>query len=46
MEVSVIWKLLGLQKKLDLLFDEGWVTLGLYPIRSQQATQHLRSASD
>jgi len=25
----MIWKLLGLQKKLDALFDDGWVSLGL-----------------
>jgi hypothetical protein len=25
----MLWKLLGLQKKLDALFDDGWVTLGL-----------------
>jgi hypothetical protein len=25
----MIWKLLGLQKKLDALFDGGWVSLGL-----------------
>jgi hypothetical protein len=24
----MLWKLLGLQKKLDALFDEGWNTLG------------------
>lgn len=35
----MIWKLLGLQKKLDLLFDEGWVTLGLFAPRRQQAAQ-------
>jgi hypothetical protein len=23
----MLWKLLGLQKKLDALFDDGWVTL-------------------
>lgn len=26
----MIWKLLGLQRKLDALFDEGWVNLGLF----------------
>ena len=25
----MLWKLLGLQKKLDALFDDGWITLGL-----------------
>jgi hypothetical protein len=25
----MIWKFLGLQKKLDALFDDGWVRLGL-----------------
>jgi hypothetical protein len=25
----MFWKLLGLQKKLDALFDDGWVSLGL-----------------
>lgn len=24
----MLWKLLGLQKKLDALFDDGWVGLG------------------
>lgn len=30
----MIWKLLGLQKKLDTLFDDGWVSLGLPTERS------------
>ena len=31
----MIWKLLGLQKKLDALFDDGWlVDLGLPTARS------------
>ena len=30
----MIWKLLGLQKKLDALFDDGWVCLGLPSARS------------
>jgi hypothetical protein len=25
----MLWKLLGLQKKLDTLFDDGWVPLGI-----------------
>jgi hypothetical protein len=25
----MIWKFLGLQRKLDSLFDDGWVSLGL-----------------
>jgi hypothetical protein len=25
----MIWKLLGLQKKLDALFDDGWLSLGI-----------------
>lgn len=32
----MIWKLLGLQKKLDALFDDGWVSLGLSNGRSAQ----------
>ena len=24
----MIWKLLGLQKKLDALFDDGWLSVG------------------
>ncbi len=32
----MIWKLLGLQKKLDALFDDGWVCLGLPTQRSGQ----------
>lgn len=30
----MIWKLLGLQKKLDALFDDGWVSLGLHGRRA------------
>ncbi len=30
----MIWKLLGLQRKLDALFDDGWVRLGLPTERS------------
>lgn len=30
----MIWKLLGLQKKLDALFDDGWGNLGLLTERS------------
>lgn len=30
----MIWKLLGLQKKLDALFDDGWICLGLPGERS------------
>ena len=30
----MIWKLLGLQRKLDALFDDGWVSLGLSEPRS------------
>ena len=33
----MIWKLLGLQKKLDALFDDGWVSLGLPTARSGAA---------
>jgi hypothetical protein len=33
----MIWKLLGLQKKLDALFDDGWVSLGLPTERSAAA---------
>jgi len=29
----MIWKLLGLQKKLDALFDDGWIILGIAPLR-------------
>jgi hypothetical protein len=25
----MIWKLLGLQKKLDALFDDGWLSVGI-----------------
>lgn len=34
----MIWKLLGLQKKLDALFDDGWVCLGLPTQRGGQTT--------
>lgn len=30
----MLWKLLGLQKKLDTLFDDGWVGLGFANNRS------------
>ena len=33
----MLWKLLGLQKKLDALFDDGWVSLGLVSNRSSQS---------
>ena len=33
----MIWKLLGLQKKLDALFDNGWFSLGLPTERSVKA---------
>ena len=29
----MFWKLLGLQKKLDSLFDDGWIRLGLSSLR-------------
>lgn len=31
----MLWKLLGLQRKLDALFDDGWIRLGL-----EAAPQH------
>jgi|GEM_PF-2712693 len=34
----MIWKFLGLQKKLDALFDDGWVSLGLSTSRARQLT--------
>jgi hypothetical protein len=34
LEATMIWKLLGLQKKLDALFDDGWVNLGLPTART------------
>lgn len=34
----MLWKLLGLQKKLDALFDDGWVRLGLASERSSPST--------
>lgn len=30
----MLWKLLGMQKKLDALFDNGWINLGLPTERS------------
>ncbi len=39
----MIWKLLGLQKKLDALFDDGWVRLGLPSERGGQAAVLLTS---
>lgn len=38
----MLWKLLGLQKKLDALFDDGWVGLGF---ASGRATQVIALAS-
>ncbi len=35
----MLWKLFGLQKKLDALFDDGWVTLGLSSGRSVRLPQ-------
>jgi len=35
----MLWKLFGLQKKLDALFDDGWVTLGLSSGRSGRLPQ-------
>lgn len=32
----MIWRLLGLQKKLDSLFNDGWVNLGLSSDRSRR----------
>ncbi len=29
----MLWKLFGLQKKLDALFDDGWVSLGISSAR-------------
>jgi hypothetical protein len=29
----MLWKLFGLQKKLDALFDDGWVSLGISSYR-------------
>lgn len=37
----MIWKLLGLQEKLNALFDEGWVTLGLFRPCNARAGQSL-----
>ena len=36
LEWTMIWKFLGLQKKLDALFDDGWVSLGLSSARVRQ----------
>lgn len=38
----MIWNLLGLQRKLDALFDDGWIRLG---IGSGDAS-HLYTAGD
>ena len=32
-EWAMLWKLFGLQKKLDALFDDGWVSLGISSAR-------------
>ena len=41
----MIWKLLGLQKKLDALFDDGWVNLGLPTARTTAAPTVLSVAT-
>ncbi len=41
----MLWKLLGLQKKLDALFDDGWVTLGLSSARALAAETPLAHAA-
>lgn len=33
----MLWKLLGLQKKLDALFDDGWVSVGFAASRNGQS---------
>lgn len=38
----MLWKLWGLQRKLDALFDDGWICLG---IESGDAS-HLHAAGD
>jgi hypothetical protein len=40
----MIWKLLGLQRKLDALFDDGWVCLGLPHTRSSHSLAPLAAA--
>jgi hypothetical protein len=35
----MLWKLLGLQKKLDALFDDGWVGLGFASSRAAAASE-------
>ncbi|MES2949949.1 MAG: hypothetical protein V4858_15510 [Pseudomonadota bacterium] len=40
----MIWKLLGMQKKLDALFDGGWVRLGLPSERGGEAEVLLGDA--
>ncbi len=38
----MLWKFLGLERKLDALFDDGWICLG---IESGDA-RHLHAAGD
>ena len=40
----MLWNLLGLQRKLDALFDEGWIRLGVDP--AQDTHWHLREWFD
>lgn len=42
----MLWNLLGLQRKLDALFDDGWIRLGMdtEPLFHRPALRHSLSA--
>lgn len=42
----MLWKLLGLQKKLDALFDDGWVGLGFATTGSGVSAGTLQVKTD
>jgi hypothetical protein len=42
----MLWKLLGLQKKLDALFDDGWVGLGFASHRAGAAPVLASTATE
>jgi hypothetical protein len=42
----MIWKFLGLQRKLDSLFDDGWVSLGLSHSRGTSPCANLAASAE
>jgi hypothetical protein len=46
LERTMIWKFLGLQRKLDSLFDDGWVSLGLSHSRGTSPCANLAASAE